>query len=393
VCRAASWYKSLVQAASGAHPARRRLWMALAILLIGIIYVVKISGRMPDFQVYQRAGARARNAEPLYRADDGHYQFKYLPAFAVAAVPLGAMPDPVARATWFACSVALLALLLRLSLGILPDRRIPARWLVAATVVLLLKFYAHELELGQVNILMAVLVVASAWQMQAGSEAAAGLLIAAAIVVKPYSVIFLPYLAARQRVASVAMAAGALAAVLLLPAAVYGFDGNVTLLREWWTTVSGTTAPNLLDFNNVSAMSVFTRTLGAGRLADVLALMLVAALLAAAAFVFLRRRGLAHPEGLEVALLLTMMPIISPQGWDYVFLLSTPAVMYLVNDLDALPRPMRTAVAAALLIVAFSLFDFMGRAAYRVFMSWSIITWCYLIVIAGLVALRVRRVA
>ena len=372
---------------------RRALWILAAAAVIGTIYVVRIADRMPDFEVYQRAGIRALDAEPLYRADDGHYQFKYLPAFAIAAIPVGALPDAGARAVWFAGSFLLLVLLLALSLAILPERRTTGTVLVACTSVLMAKFYAHELELGQVNILMTALVVAAAWCMRRGAEPAAGLLIAAAIVVKPYAVLFLPYLAARRRIGSIATAGGGLLAALLLPAVVYGFNGNAALLLEWWATVSGTTAPNLVDFNNVSAMSVFTRALGAGRVANVLALALVVALLASAGYAFMLRRGIVFPEGLEVALLLTMMPIISPQGWDYVFLVSTPAVMLLINYSGALPRPMRTAVLAALLIIGFSIFDLMGRAAYRVFMSWSIITWCYLVLITGLIYLRSRRVA
>ncbi len=372
---------------------RRNLWIAFALILISTIYIIRISEKMPDFAVYHRAGSRALAAAPLYRSDDGHFQFKYLPAFAVASIPVGALPEQAAKAAWFAGSVALLAVLLGLSLSIVPERRSRPAILVGATFVLLLKFYAHELELGQVNILMAVLVVAAARQMRVGSEAMAGLLIAGAIVVKPYSVLFLPYLLARRKVASIATASAGLMAALLVPAVVYGFEGNRALHSDWSTTVTTTTAPNLVDFNNVSAMSVFTRMLGPGRTAETLALLLVLAVLASAALVFARRRGLPFPEGLEVALLLTTMPIISPQGWDYVFLLATPAVMYLVNYADELPGHFRTAVTAALLIIAFSLFDLMGRAAYRVFMSWSIITWCFLIVIAGLVTLRFKRVA
>ena len=37
-------------------------------------------------------------------------------------------------------------------------------------------------------------------------------------------------------------------------------------------------------------------------------------------------------------LLLTLIPLLSPQGWDYVFLVSTPAIMLLVNYEDRLPR-------------------------------------------------------
>jgi hypothetical protein len=105
------------------------------------------------------------------------------------------------------------------------------------------------------------------------------------------------------------------------------------------------------------------------------------------------RSKVAFPEALEVGLLLTLMPLISPQGWDYVFLLSTLAVMIVVNYADRLPRYVRPATVVALLVIAFSIFDLMGRPAYQRFMRLSIITICYLIVIGALAVLRARKVA
>jgi hypothetical protein len=275
----------------------------------------------------------------------------------------------------------------------LPDRRRTNAALIGTTFVLLAKFYAHEIELGQVNILMTALVVLAVTEMRAGREMAAGFLVAAAVVVKPYSVLLVPYLAARRRFGALAGAAIGMAIALFLPVVVYGFKGNLTLLGEWWRTVTETTAPNLMDFNNVSAASVFARWLGPGQTASVLAAALVLLLLALAAVVFLMRSRVRVPEPLEVGLLLTMMPLISPQGWDYVFLLSTLAVMLLVNYASELPRPVRICTTIALCLIAFSIFDIMGRPAYQRFMRLSIITVCYLVVIGALVVLRQRRVA
>jgi hypothetical protein len=371
----------------------RALILLVVVAAIAILYVKKIERRMPDYEVYRRAAARAVNAEPLYRADDGHYQFKYLPAFAVATLPVGLGPGRLVRACWFAGTILMLVVLLRSSFTALPHARFTRAALIGATFVLLAKFYVHEIELGQVNILMTMLVVLAVVAMRRGREVAAGLLISAAVVVKPYAVLLVPYLAARRRFGSLAGIAIGLAAALLLPAVVYGFQGNLTLLGEWWRTVTETTAPNLMDFNNVSAASVFARWLGPGQTAEALAVSLVLALLCVAAAVFLMRRGVAVPEPLEVGLLLTMMPLISPQGWDYVFLLSTLAVMLLVNYRDQLPRALRIATVGALAVIAFSIFDLMGRAAYQRFMRLSIITICYLVVIAAMAVLRARKVA
>ena len=53
----------------------------------------------------------------------------------------------------------------------LPERR-KAEWVLATlTVVVMLKFYGHELVLGQMNVLFAVLVAAAAVSLKADREA------------------------------------------------------------------------------------------------------------------------------------------------------------------------------------------------------------------------------
>ena len=81
------------------------------------------------------------------------------------------------------------------------------------------------------------------------------------------------------------------------------------------------------------------------------------------------RGNLPAPETLEGSLLLLLIPLLSPQGWDYVFLIGTPAVMLLVNDLRSLPRGLRIATIAAIAVVALSIYDLMGRSAYSLFMQ------------------------
>jgi hypothetical protein len=357
------------------------------------LFMVKVSTKMPDFDVYWRAGARAAAAEPLYRTEDEHYQFKYLPAFAMLAIPLGALDLPEARAAWFAASVALLGALLAIALRLLPERRKPAWVLVALTTVVLGKFYAHELVLGQVNLLFGVVVAGAVLAMRRGREIVAGVLVAFAIVLKPYGVVLLPWLVARQRPGSIVAASIGLTAALLLPVPIYGAEGTVALHRGWWVTVASTTAPNLLNPDNVSWLAMYTRWVGAGSVAGVLTLVTAVCAAGVMAKVWALRRVVAFPEGLEVGLLLVLIPFLSPQGWDYVLLIATPSVMLLINDDDRLPRILRWLTIAALAVIGLTIFDVMGAAAYRQFMLASGITLCFFVVIAAIVTLRVRRVA
>jgi hypothetical protein len=365
-------------------------------LLLGLavwVFIYKAAPRMPDFEVYWRAAARAAHGQALYRPDDGHFQFKYLPAFAVLAIPVGVVPLQIAKLIWFAVSVALLVLLLQMNSRLPPAPRKTRGWLIAILVVVFGKFYAHELVLGQVNLLFAVVATAALLAMRGGRETAAGALVAAAIVIKPYAVLFLPWLVARGKIASIATASAGLLAALLLPIVRYGIDGNILLHREWWRTVTETTAPNLSVYDNISLAAMYFRLAGPGDLSATLAYATAAVLLAIAGVLFLLRRGVRAPELLEGSLLLTLMPLLSPQGWDYVFLIATPAVALVVNDEDRLPQPLRALTIVALAAIGLIVFDLVGRAAYYALMRLSFVSFCFFVVIAAMAALRVRKLA
>lgn len=373
---------------------RTRLLLAiLAAVSLVTLFSTRVSRKMPDFEVYWTAGTRALAAQPLYRAEDGHFQFKYLPGFAVLASPLSLLSLAKAKALWFALSAVLMVLLLWLSLLALPALHRSPPLLVVLTFVAMAKFYAHELVLGQVNLLFAAIVTLGVVLLRRRRDVGAGLLFALAVVVKPYAILFAPWLASRRsKLPAAAMAAG-LIIMLLLPIARYGWAGNLELLRGWWSTVTATTAPNLTNQDNVSLAAFFTKWMGASGAANALAAAAAAALLGLAMLVVAGRGTLPATDALEASLILVMIPLVSPQGWDYVFLIATPAVMLLLNDLGALPRGLRFATAAAIGVAALSIYDLMGRDAYAAFMGLSIITICFLIEYAALVALRFRRTA
>jgi hypothetical protein len=371
----------------------RALLVVLAAVSLVALFTTRVSRKMPDFQVYWTAGARALAAEPLYRADDGHYQFKYLPAFALLAAPAALMPLAAAKAAWFAISAVLMMALLWLSLRAMPDLRRPAPILLVLTFIAMAKFYAHELVLGQVNLLFGAIVVLAIVWMRLGRDGAAGLLFALAVVVKPYAAIFAPWLATRRNRAAFGSMVAALLVLLLLPAARYGWEGNVQLLGDWWRTVTATTAPNLVNPDNVSLSAMFAKWLGRDSAAPMLAAFVSAALLLVAAIVMRGRGALKTPDTLEGSLLLLLIPLLSPQGWDYVFLIGTPAVMLLINDSDALPRGIRIAALASIAVVGLTIYDLVGQDLYATFMQLSIVTICAVIEFAALATLRFRRAA
>ena len=371
----------------------KKIAIALLFGLAVWVFIYKAGPRMPDFEVYWRAAVRAAQAEPLYRPDDGHFQFKYLPAFAVLAMPIGLLPVQTAKLLWYATSIGLLVALLRMNVRLPAVPRKSRAVLYTILIVVFGKFYAHEIVLGQVNLLFAVVGTAMLLCMRGQRDAAAGALAALAIVIKPYAILFLPWLVARGRMASIATSFAGLAAALALPVLSYGIDGTITLHREWWRTVTETTAPNLHVYDNVSLAAMYFRWIGPGELSARFAYGTAAVLLAIAGLVFLWRRGVKEPESLEGGLLLTLMPLLSPQGWDYVFLVSTPAVVLVANDEERLPQPLRALTILALAAIGLIVFDLVGRTAYYTLLRLSYISVCYFVVIIAIAALRLRKVA
>ncbi len=372
---------------------RALIWpLALAVVAV-LLFDVRIGRDMVDFGVYRVAAGRALASEPLYREEDGHYKFKYLPAFAIVMAPFAGLEPQTAKALWFAMSVGLLAAFVRWSVYALPDRRRSERALMVLAVVLMAKFYGHELTLGQSNILLGTVLVTALLAVEAGRPLVAGALFGLAVFVKPYAIILLPWVAFSCGLAAALVSGGVVLAGLLLPVATYGWTGNLDLLFAWYRTVTGSTASTLVGGDNISLAGMWGKWLGAGAPATILATVSGLGMLGLAVAIWLRRRAVAAPDYLEVALLMLLVPLLSPQGWDYVLLLATPAVVCLVDRWGDLGPAWRGLVAASLAVMGLTLYDVMGRSLYSRFMALSFVSVCAILVAVSLAHVRWKALA
>jgi len=259
-------------------------------------------------------------------------------------------------------------------------------------LVALGKYYARDLLLGQVNVIFTLVATGAIVAICAGREALGGVLVALAVVFKPYALILLPWIAARQRRSAIVAATVGVAVVLVAPAALYGVNGAIDLYRGWWTTVTTTVTGTLTQTENISIAAMYVKWMGPGAPAWP-ATATSAALLLAAIWVILSRGRVARPDGLEAALLVAITPLLSPQGWDYVLVVSTVAIMYLANYFDRLPRILQPLTVIALAMSGLTLHELLGRAWVVRLSNWGLITVSFLIVVAALCTLRAKRVA
>ena len=96
---------------------------AAIVLVLTFVYVVHIRRDMSDFGVYYRGGERIVRGETPYRASDGHLQFKYAPASALAFIALSVLPYGTAQAIWYILSLLFLFVVVRTGLDLRPPTR------------------------------------------------------------------------------------------------------------------------------------------------------------------------------------------------------------------------------------------------------------------------------
>ena len=365
------------------------LCAALALFL----FEIRIGRGMRDFAVYRQAATRALYAEPLYRPEDGHYQFKYLPIFACVMAPFAWFSEEGAKTVWYALSCIAGLMLVCWSIRLLPERHLPSSGLFWLTLCCMAKFYGRELALGQANVVFGALLLGSLGALGLAFPTVAGLCVAAAFFIKPYGVLFAPWLAVAGGRRAMATFLVVVSIGVTFPAMVYGWSGNIELFGDWYRTVTSSTTSNLLGSDNISLAGMWTKWLGSGAVAATLAALSSLAALGLGVVVWLKRDAVPSPAYLEVSLLMLLVPLLSPQGWDYVLLLATPAVVCLIDRWHQVSRRWQWLTGFALATMGFTVFDVMGRTLYEHFMATSAISVCAILLAIALTHLRWTKLA
>jgi hypothetical protein len=282
---------------------------------------------------------------------------------------------------------------IRLSLFALPDRRVSERILVWLTLLFTGKCFVKELAFGQFNLPLGLLLLGAVIAAQRGQTPLAGAAIAAGVFVKPYALIMVPWLAWTRDWRALAMFGAVLLAGLLVPAVTYGWGGNLTLLAEWYRTVTDTTGPNLMGAETISFASMWVKWIGPGPEATALSLGSSLVAVAGGVVVMALRGRVAEPNFLEGAYFAVLVPLLSPQGWDYVLVLALPGYMLLIDRWRDLSPGWRLVAGVGIFITSFAVFDIMRRPLYLFVMRVAGVSVGAVLLAICLIRLRWRAIA
>jgi hypothetical protein len=375
------------------------LFVLLGFLFFMSLFLIKVKDDMEDFEVNYKAGKRLLWGETLYRFEDEHFMFKYFPCSALLYVPVSYLPLPAAKAVWYSlvvlCSVFLFYFSHRL---VFSPKKING-FLIMLPLLILARYFFREIELGQINALVTMILLLMVWLMSSGKDRSSqkneffsGCLWGLATALKPYAFIFFPYFIMKRKWRAVFSGIVFIFLALLTPSLYYGFKGNLAVLKEWYATLSQSTPRLLSTWDNISLIGFFMKWTGNQALSLVLAGFVIGILVLLVLILVLKGSDVPRPEVLDSSILLICIPLVSPLGWDYTLLMSVLGVTILVYNIWNFSKLWKIVLLVNFFIIAFSIYDILGRELYGGFMTRSIPTLNFLLIIGYLASLRIKKI-
>lgn len=386
------------------------LYVILTIVVIGFFRNTLRRG-MNDFNVVHRAATRVLHKENLYNFEDGHYLYKYSPFFALLVAPLGLLPHSYAEFLWLLSMCVCLFFIMKMAKKMIMGDKSPPEYFYLLSLLLASKFLVREITLGQTDFLIILFIFLSLLFTHRGKEFVAGIFIALSILIKPTSLIFIPYFLYKKRFKLTASAILASVIYLLLPSLVYGFSRNLDLLSGWKTIMSVSSPPLLANDMNQSIFAFFYRLFTPAPyevniinlnpyLVSILIYATIVGLFLFLLFLSRKSRWIENSfvhnsESLEYSLLFIFMTLFSPLGWVQNYSCSLFAIMILVYSI--FDKKFKDKSMVIMLLLFFILvdvinFETVGRRLNDLSLYLSFLTWGIFILIASLSKLRLSKI-
>jgi len=218
----------------------------MCVLLAGGYFILqKINHRdgVADFRVYYDAATQWVSGNSPYGqafgVSSGYY--KYSPLALVPFALFVWMPYALAAAVYyflvlfaFVWFSLVLVRFLEGEFAFPVHRRGVA---LAIITVFLADHFERELHLGNVNVFLLIAAFALFRLIQSGKEVWAGLLFAGVLLVKPHFAILIPYFFWNRNWRVLGWTSAGMLIGILLPTIFSGWEGNLNLHRQWFSTM------------------------------------------------------------------------------------------------------------------------------------------------------------
>jgi hypothetical protein len=348
---------------------------------------------LSDLEVYYRTAGRLWEGNNLYRyAEDKHYVFKYSPVSAAYFIPFLLLPFTLAKILYWLMLSVIIALVFQNTIYsvdyslINTDYKTRFNNLVLIAGVLFAVHYLRELHLGQVNFILLACYVWVAILLEKGKSAAGGLLIAATIFLKPFGLIFIPYLILVKRYREIAWIALGLFLFSWIPILFYRdtalfADQYVAWINELKIELGN--KQSLFKPGNHTLFSVIARYTPIGYLIEEgtssqkIYQMLVLGLTGIITALYIRKKIPADKVPVaaiyDVAFLTALIPLLSFTS-ENAFLFTLPAALILLVNWKNLSTLLKITTASGLLLVGGNFSELTGKKLSQWLDDWSVLT-------------------
>jgi len=357
-----------------------------------------------DFSVYHLAAQRVLAGEDLYRpVEDGFYRYLYSPTGAMFFIPISFLPLPVAKVVyWYGLTGLVLVGLYGTFALISSDIRNepPARvnTLLLLAGVILGVHIQREILLGQVNHILLVLYLGLIYAFANGRRILLAAIWSASLFIKPFGLIFLPYLVLRRRWADVGLCAAFAGLLFAAPLLFYSPAGYRVQLQGQMVEIEAELMEKqgMLDAGNHTVFSVLARytPLKLVTFRPAVSAAYQAMVLAGVALVlaWMIRRGTGIERGylLDFAVLTACIPLLAFTSYN-AFGFGQVMVCLLLYRFGSLTRAERVVAVAGFALSGGNWYDLWGRRLWLAFESWSLLSIGTMLMIAVLWRQRCRQ--
>ena len=386
---------------------KQHYWIIFILILSGASLAGEIANHKfytLDFEVYYRTAIRMLNHSEIYSiAEDGHYVYKYSPVAGLFFIPFALLDYTVASVIYWALLTFLLIVGLKIFFNLLDEPYSQSKKnsisLVLTLSLLTVGVHVHrEWHLGQVNLLLLVIYI---FLFQAYSKKHFILfaaLLSISIFIKPFGLIFLPYLLYKKQWEAVSYSLAISILLAVSPFFLYpSLDQLIHLYQGWQNElfIEMNSKQNLFANANHTIFSVIARftplkyvltTTLSQKIYQLVLLLLIGICFLA----FSLKQNKREATIKEFSFLIALIPLLAFTS-ENAFIFELPLIIILMYHFKTFSLMQRVAFVTGCLLIGGNIYDLVGSEVSALLVMISIYTFGAILLITLFLVNRTLR--
>lgn len=354
---------------------------------------------MIDLEVYYYAAKHLISSSELYGIaldEEGHYIYKYSPSTAFFFIPLTILPLQIAKISyWISLTFFMIISLFVLKNQVQFESSDKTKLLKNAAFFAFLTILIHfdsELSLGQVNLVLLTLYVFIIYTYNKNMKIVLAFLLAISIFIKPFGLIFLPYLLLKKRSKVFVYFAVFSLLIFLLPLVFYpSIESFIGLYKSWFNEllIELGNKQDLFANANHTIFSVLARFTPLKFILNgkIVEKVYQIAILFLIGFLFTRFEKTRQSVLAEMVVLIILIPLIACTSKN-AFIFAMPLAFYLLSYFKTQSKLVKTLTIAGCCLIGGNLYEVYGPRISMLYTEHSMYTFGSILLLIAIFLFR-----